>query len=83
MIEFFLPITVVPRSTAWTVFARLNAWIVSSNPNEGMDVCIVCVYSVFRQRTCDGLIPVQGVLPTVYGIKTETVAKAQQTAVEP
>jgi hypothetical protein len=22
-----------------------------------MDVCIVCVYSVFRQRPCDGLIP--------------------------
>jgi hypothetical protein len=30
----------------------------------------VCFYSVFvcRQRTCDGLIPAQGALPTVLGL---------------
>jgi hypothetical protein len=32
---------------AWTVFARSNARIVGSNPTQGVDVCIVCVYSVF------------------------------------
>jgi hypothetical protein len=39
-------ITVASRSKAWTVFARSNAGIVSSNPTRGMDVC-VCAYSVF------------------------------------
>jgi hypothetical protein len=38
-------ITVAARSKACTVFARLNAGIVDSNPTQGMDVC-VCVYSV-------------------------------------
>jgi hypothetical protein len=38
---------VAARSKAWTVFARSNAGIVGSNPTQGMDVCIVCVYYVF------------------------------------
>jgi hypothetical protein len=38
---------VAARSEALTVFARSNAGIVGSNPAQGMDVCIVCVYSVF------------------------------------
>jgi hypothetical protein len=42
-----LPIKVAARSKAGTVFARSNAEIVCSNPTQGMDVCIVCVYSVF------------------------------------
>jgi hypothetical protein len=42
-----LPITVAAWSKAWTVFARPKARIVASNPTQGMDVCIVCVYSVF------------------------------------
>jgi hypothetical protein len=41
------PITVPARSKAWTVFVRSNAGIVGSNPIQSMDVCIVCVYSVF------------------------------------
>jgi hypothetical protein len=41
------PITVAARSKAWTVFARPNAGIMGSNPTQGMDVCIVCFYSVF------------------------------------
>jgi uncharacterized membrane protein len=41
-----MPITLVARSKAWTVFARSNAGIVGSNPAWGMDVC-VCIYSVF------------------------------------
>jgi hypothetical protein len=40
------PITVTARSKAWTVFASSNAGIVGSNPAQGMDVCIVRVYSV-------------------------------------
>jgi hypothetical protein len=41
------PITVAARSKAWTVFARSNTGVVSSNPTQGMDVCVrlfcVCV----------------------------------------
>jgi hypothetical protein len=65
---------VAARSNACTVFARSNAGIVSSNPAQGIDVCIACVYSVFVLSCVDrGLAtanpPVQGVLPTVYAIK--------------
>jgi hypothetical protein len=42
-----LQIAVAERSKAWTVFVRSNAEIVGSNHTQGMDVCIVCVYSVF------------------------------------
>jgi hypothetical protein len=41
------PITVAAWSKVLTVFARSNTEIVCSNPTQGMDVCIVCVYSVF------------------------------------
>jgi hypothetical protein len=40
-------ITVAARSRAWTVFARYKTGIVDWNPTQGMDACIVCVYSVF------------------------------------
>jgi hypothetical protein len=36
----FRPITVAAQSKARTVFARSNAGIVGSNPNQGMDVCV-------------------------------------------
>jgi hypothetical protein len=42
-----MPITVASRYKAWTVFASSNTGVVGSNPNQDMDVCIVCVYSVF------------------------------------
>jgi hypothetical protein len=42
-----VPIILAVRSEVWTVFARSNTRIVGSNPTQGMDVCIVCVYSVF------------------------------------
>jgi hypothetical protein len=32
---------------AWTTFALFNAGIVGSNLTQGMDVCILCVYSMF------------------------------------
>jgi hypothetical protein len=41
------PITAAAQSKAWTVYARSNTGIVGSNPTQGMDVCIVCVYSMF------------------------------------
>jgi hypothetical protein len=41
------PITVAARPKAWTAFPRSNAGIVGSNPTQGMDVCIVCVFAVF------------------------------------
>jgi hypothetical protein len=68
------PITVAARSRTWTVFARSNAEIVGSNPIQGMDVCIVCIYSVCvvlcaGRGLAVGWSPVQGVLPTVYRIK--------------
>ena len=36
-----LPIPVVARFTAWDC-GRSLVWIASSNPAEGMDVCVVC-----------------------------------------
>jgi hypothetical protein len=42
-----MPITVAAQSKSRTVFARSDAVIVGSNPIQYMDVCIVCVYSVF------------------------------------
>jgi hypothetical protein len=47
------PVTVAERSKACTVFARWEAGIVGSNPNQGMDVLCLCVYvrfSVFVYR---------------------------------
>jgi hypothetical protein len=40
-------ITVAAQSKAWTVFTRANAEIVGLNPTQGMEVYIVCFYSVF------------------------------------
>jgi hypothetical protein len=42
-----MPIAVTARSKAWISSARSNAEIVGSNPNQGMNVSIVWVYSVF------------------------------------
>jgi hypothetical protein len=73
-VENYKPIRVAARSEAWTVFARPNAGTVGSKPTQVMDVCIVCVYSVFvlfcvGRGLATGWSPVQGVLPTVYTIK--------------
>jgi hypothetical protein len=67
------PITAAERSKAWTVVARSNAGIVSSNPTQGMDVCVrlfcVCADLCAATGLATGWSPVQGVLPTVYKIK--------------
>jgi hypothetical protein len=41
-----MPVTAAERSKAWTVFARSDAVIVSSNPSSVMDVGVY-VYSLF------------------------------------
>jgi hypothetical protein len=72
--SLYKPITVTARSKAWTVFARSNAMIVGSNPTQGMEVCVVYIYSVCLVMCVGrgletGWSPVQGVLPTVYRTK--------------
>jgi hypothetical protein len=68
-----MPISVATRSKAWTVFARSNTGIVGSNLTRGMNVCVrlFCVYAVLYVGSglATGWSPVQGVLPTVYGLK--------------
>jgi hypothetical protein len=58
---------------AWIVFACSNTGIVVSNPTWGLDVCVllfcVCVVPCIGRGLETGWSPVQGVLPTVYGIK--------------
>jgi hypothetical protein len=63
------PITVAARSEAWTVFARLGAGIVGSNPTQGMDVCVrlfcVCVVLCLDSGLATGWSLFQGVLPSM------------------
>jgi hypothetical protein len=49
-----LPTTVAARSKEWTVFARSNTGILSSNPTPDIDVCVrlLCV-SVAGLRRAD------------------------------
>jgi hypothetical protein len=65
---YCMPITVIVRSKAWTVFARSNAGFVGRNPTQGMDVCLslFCVCVVSCSGFTSGWSPVQGALPTVY-----------------
>jgi hypothetical protein len=56
------PITVIALSKAWTVFARLKAGIVGSNPTRGIDVCVYSVF-VLGSGLATGWSLVQGVLP--------------------
>jgi hypothetical protein len=80
----------VPVVYQWpiTVAARSKAWM-GSNPTRGMNVCIMCVYSVcvalcVGRGLATGWSPVQGVLPTVNKDKeTEKADKVQQRDVEP
>jgi hypothetical protein len=66
-----MPVTVVEKSKAWTVLARLDAGIVRSNPTRGMDVYVyVYVYSMFALSCVGkglemGWSLIQGVLSTV------------------
>jgi hypothetical protein len=72
-------------SKAWTVFARLNAGIVRSNPTWGMDACVhlFCVCVVLCVP-CDGVIP-RSRSPTdcVKRSRNWKAAKIRQMAVEP
>jgi hypothetical protein len=55
----------VPSKT-WTVLARSKSAIVSSNPTQGMDVCVhlfcVCVVLSVGRGLATGWSPVQGVV---------------------
>jgi hypothetical protein len=46
-LDLALQITVAVWSKAWTVFLCSNAGIVDSDPTQGMDVPIVCIYAMF------------------------------------
>jgi hypothetical protein len=78
----YLPITVVARSKAWTVLARLNTGIVGSNPTRGMDVCVrlfcVCVLLCIRGLLATGWSSVQGALPTVCALRNCKSAKVHK-----
>jgi hypothetical protein len=69
----FLPTPVAARSKAWNVFVRSNTGILGSNPTRGMNVCVrlfyVCVVLCVGSGLAMGWSPVQGVLPTVYGLR--------------
>jgi hypothetical protein len=64
---------VAALSKAWTVFARSNTRIMVSNPAGSMDVCVrlFCVYVVLcvGSSLSTGWSSVQGVLPTIYGLR--------------
>jgi hypothetical protein len=65
-----LPVTVASWFKAWTVFARLDAGIVGSNPTHSMDVwCMrlfrVCVVLCLGSGLATGWSLVQEVLPSV------------------
>jgi hypothetical protein len=74
-----VPMTVAARSKAWTVFARSNTGIVSSNPIQGMDVYVFVLFCL-----ATGWSPLQGVLPTVYKLRNWKKKRPRSTmAVEP
>jgi hypothetical protein len=83
-----MPITVATRSKAWTVFARLNAGIVGSNPIQGIDVCVrlFCVCAVLCMqvaalRRADP--PPRGPTDCVKDKETEKRQMSNKRAVEP
>jgi hypothetical protein len=64
-----MKIIVAAQSKAWTVFARLNAGTVGSNPTQGIECLCAFVVLCVGSGLATGSSPVQGVLPTVYKIK--------------
>jgi hypothetical protein len=74
-------ITVAARSKAWNIFARSKAGIVGSNPTQGMDVCL-CLFCVcIGSGLAMGWSPVQGVPPTVLGLRNWSETKRFADAV--
>jgi hypothetical protein len=83
-----VPITVAVRSKAWTVFARLDAGITSSNPTWDMDICVrlFCVCAVLcvqiaALRRADP--PAEGSYQLCKRSSNWKEAKVQQRALEP
>jgi hypothetical protein len=55
--RYFSSVEILTGRSQWPRGLRHKlSSLVGSNTTQGMNVC-VCVYSVFRQRPCDGLIP--------------------------
>jgi hypothetical protein len=79
---FGQPVTVVARSKAWNVFARLSTGILGSNPARGMDVCVYSVFvlSCVGSGLATGWSLVQGFLPTVYKCKITEPHKEEAKA---
>jgi hypothetical protein len=80
------PITMAARSEAWAV-SPLKHWVRGFESHLrhgcllwGFILCLCC--SLCRYLSCDGLIPVQGVLPTVYRLRNWKAVTVQR-AVEP
>jgi hypothetical protein len=79
-------ITVATRSEARSVFSRLNAGVLGTNPTRGINTCVnvFCVYDVLcidNGVATDRSI-VQGVLLTMHKFTRLKNARAQQRAVE-
>jgi hypothetical protein len=75
-------------SKAWTVFARLNAGIMGSNPTRDMVVCVrlfcVCVVLCAGSGFATGWSPSkESYRLCKKDYETEEEARAQQRAVEP
>jgi hypothetical protein len=67
---------VAARSEAWTGFARSNTGIVDSNTTQGMDVCLRLFYVCAGGGLATSWSPVQGVLPTVLGLRNWSKTKS-------
>jgi hypothetical protein len=77
-----LPIIVAARSKAWTIFARSNTEVVSSNPTWGMDVYVrlfrACVVLCVGSGLATGWLPVRGVLPTIYRLRNWKISQGSK-----
>jgi hypothetical protein len=79
-------ITVAALSKAWNDFTCSNAWIVSSNPTQGIDVCLhlfcVCVVLCVGSGLATGWSPSKESYRLCIGLRNWKAGKIQQRAVE-
>jgi hypothetical protein len=87
-ISVIVPITMAARSVAGTVYARSNAGIMGSHPNQGMDVCVrsFCVHVVLcvgRGLATGDHLSKESYRLCKKDYEIEDKARAQQRSVEP
>jgi hypothetical protein len=86
-LEVVKPVTVAARSKAWAIFARSITGMMSSNPTQGMDVCVRllcgCVVLCVGSGLATGWPSVQEVLPTVHRLRNWKKLPRSTRAVEP